>query len=338
MKRTWTKEQENELVSRRKAGASVKDLSVLLDKTESSVRSKLCEIGVIIIDVGTWAAEDIQILYNYYPNSNCEEMEKMIPHKTRSQILYKAKGLGIKKKKSAIRESLRLSHLAHFANVSDIINLSTPDGAALFGFILADGTIYPDKNVVKITLAPKDRNYLEKIRLVLDYDKSIKAFPSEKGGAVTLNVNSTDLIEFIVNNVDYTHKSLDLKYPSVIKGHKYEADFIRGFFDGDGCISKSKRKSKWGHEYRFSLISTKEMCLDIQDSLNRLCDAELKNRKLRKETRIKADNIYYLEYCESSLIHIGNTMYKSVIDEKSNLYLDRKFNRFQELWSKRGLR
>jgi len=55
-------------------------------------------------------------------------------------------------------------------------------------------------------------------------------------------------------------KSLILKFPEWLIDSELQRHFIRGYFDGDGCISSSQRKNRNCIAYYFSIVSTKDFC------------------------------------------------------------------------------
>lgn len=116
--------------------------------------------------------------------------------------------------------------------------INSGDKAYMLGFIYADGSI--NKNYLSISLSDKDIEILEYFKKCLEYNGKIYKRISDNGlGYVTLTISSkiltNKLIDLgIIGNKTYLSKTLP-KYPK-----KYEKDFLRGFFDGDGSIYSNK--------------------------------------------------------------------------------------------------
>lgn len=107
--------------------------------------------------------------------------------------------------------------------------IDTTDKAYYFGFICADGT--HNKYQFKIKIRTKDRDVLD------NFKKSIRSEHNiyEYGEDVTFRICSKLICEQLDALGCPSNKSLILQYPNIDK--IYNKDFIRGVFDGDGCIS-----------------------------------------------------------------------------------------------------
>lgn len=121
------------------------------------------------------------------------------------------------------------------------------------GFLYADGYIEPiyRKDKIKafrieIGLSIKDKNHLEKFLIDIDSNAPIsyrKQMLGEKEYlSCRVRINNTKICKDLMRLGCTTRKSLTLEFPSEnILPSKYLKDFIRGYFDGDGCISYSER-------------------------------------------------------------------------------------------------
>lgn len=94
--------------------------------------------------------------------------------------------------------------------------------------------------------------------------------------------------------------------------------FLRGYFDGDGCVHISKLNT-----IRFSLIATEEFCLSFQKIL-------IENYNIRSSIGVKnsGDNKNIRElrvYKINNIYKIYKLMY-----ENSNIKLNRKYKIFKD--------
>jgi intein/homing endonuclease len=113
--------------------------------------------------------------------------------------------------------------------------INSNNKAYILGFIYADGSVC--KNYLSIWLSDKDIEILEFIKLELKYEGKIYVRNNEiknkkyVGFSVSSKKMVNDLIKLgVVRNKTYLSKELP------IYDKKYEAAFLRGFFDGDGSI------------------------------------------------------------------------------------------------------
>jgi len=112
-------------------------------------------------------------------------------------------------------------------------------------------------------------------------------------------------------------KTFTLKFPEflpkILQNH-----FIRGYFDGDGCITGSKIAP------HFSLIGTKEFLLRTQEIL--ISECNLYKTILGKRHKDNKNN-YNLRYCGHNIC----TKIKDYLYKDSKYYLNRKYLKFEEL-------
>ena len=121
------------------------------------------------------------------------------------------------------------------------------DMAYVFGLWFADGSIIKTKNsntyIFNITQYKDDKYLLENILKIMQSN-----YPVYKNrNCFFININSPILVEDITKLGGKYRKSLDCKFPHIPK--KYLPDFVRGYFDGDGCIYWNKGSKSYGTEF-----------------------------------------------------------------------------------------
>jgi len=147
----------------------------------------------------------------------------------------------------------------------------------------------------------------------------------------TLRIGSHKIYESLIKIGVRPKKSLIMKFPDIPK--EYLGNFIRGYFDGDGCvyIEQAKGKNQTKILKRLTIIFT---------SGSKFFLGELE-RTLRDQIDLKRKRIYesqrslQLRYNTSDSIKIFNFIYK---DMKTNLYLKRKFDIFRKYFKLRPQR
>lgn len=214
----------------------------------------------------------------------------------------------------------------------DIFNpVNTPEAAYILGFYIADGCLNGNKFV--ITLNEKDKEILEKIR---DYMSPITKLIYKKETINKQGIVSHPMYSFafackeIVNcledlglgkNKTYLSKSIKNVVPKELMW-----DFIRGYWDGDGCISSSnvtKNVKETSYNYiniGFTIISKDP---DILNEMNEFFIEEGINTHVYPDNK---GNYLVGTHSKSEIEKIYNKLYTS-----SSLFMERKRTKFNEI-------
>ena len=107
--------------------------------------------------------------------------------------------------------------------------------AYILGLWFADGCIYGGK-MFDITLHKKDKYILKKVAEQLKYEGPL--YDSVDKQASRINFSCKVIYDDIISLGGTEKKSLTVNFPEVPK--EYLPDFIRGYFDGDGCVMNLK--------------------------------------------------------------------------------------------------
>jgi len=150
----------------------------------------------------------------------------------------------------------------------EFFNAINDENSAYFlGLLYADGNVYIQKNnipVILLQLQKRDRFILEAFRDLIAPKHKIYLVKSKKitqQDQYRLMFNSTKIGEQLKILGCAPVKSLKLTFPCIAQN--LIQHFIRGYFDGDGCLSCSKRKSGY-YAYKASMASTKKFCESVQ--------------------------------------------------------------------------
>ena len=199
-------------------------------------------------------------------------------------------------------------------------DIETPNMAYILGFWAADGNIHSSENRMDLELNVIDTEILEKIRAEIESERPIKQYVCQNGYTKSkLYFWSSHIkkqfIEYgIVPNKTY---SPDFHAPYKLD-RKYWIDYIRGFFDGDGCVKK-------GNSLTFELNSINlQFLTDIQNFLHTNYNIQL---ELSIAHARPNEKILYRLYC------YGNNARKiyNILYTPHSLYLKRKYDKWQEL-------
>lgn len=155
------------------------------------------------------------------------------------QGLLKRRGIELRSLSEAARK-LPCNHL-YFQEQLD------EERAYWIGFILADGAIhekaYGVSAQVSVALADKDHGHLEKFKAALQ--SSHKIITTKQGDhlGVRFSVSSTEMVESLARFGIVPRKSANQVFSDLIPANLLR-HYFRGYFDGNGCITRSK-SSRW---------------------------------------------------------------------------------------------
>ena len=205
------------------------------------------------------------------------------------------------------RNNKNLGNKQHFFNEDYFSNVDNQDKAYWLGFIMADGCIYEGtKNTyrLQINLKYEDVSHLNRFQEAINSNYSIQRKEINNSIVAILKINSTKMCKDLMKAGVTERKSLICKFPS-IKEELY-SHFIRGYFDGDGCISLTLN-SKIRKE--FSIVGGESMIASFSDIL-KLDVHSLTNREHLKCVRTSD---------KTKIIELYNYLYKDC-----NYFLQRK--------------
>lgn len=146
--------------------------------------------------------------------------------------------------------------------------IDTQNKAYALGLYYSDGTVHKTKNYVTISLQECDVDILYKLNNEFGGNRKLTFIKlNEKNtnwsNQYMFTVSSDKIHNDLIKHGCVPNKSLILKFPNTIP-HNLIRHFVRGYFDGDGSLSKK--------EDRCSLISTEDFCIElskiVKDELN----------------------------------------------------------------------
>lgn len=135
--------------------------------------------------------------------------------------------------------------------------IDSHDKAYWLGFLYADGCLYYANGinpVLSIELQEGDHFHLNKLKYYLRSDHPISSYSK---GLVALRVYSMKLCKDLESHGMIQRKSKKVRFPFNSMHRKYYRSFVRGVFDGDGCININKNGAAF-----FSISSGSEKFLE----------------------------------------------------------------------------
>jgi intein/homing endonuclease len=260
-----------------------------------------------------------------------EVFEQLIEQKiTRKQLAAKF-GVSISFMDKVLSE-LGLKTKGYYHNpyvngtVFDVID--TEEKAYWLGFLFADGYVGYSKGKYKrvvLKLGEIDRDHVIKFKHFLgdtrDDDKHVIREKSKSRDktrdlfSYSYYVYNDSLFDTLVKIGCTTRKSLTLKFPdkNIFAKEELVYDFIRGYLDGDGCLTMSSSNK---NRIRISIVGTEDFLLGIQRFFP----------QFRTVYRFKSSEVFWIA-CESN--KADQVAYK--LYENATIYLNRKYLRYTTL-------
>ena len=235
-----------------------------------------------------------------------------------NKIGYKAKSQSELQRKYPIVE-----------NFFDEIN--TEEKAYILGLLYADGYNNTDKNEVCISLKEDDVEILNRITEIIQPTKPLfylDMSPDNRGmknskNQYRITINNKHISQKLVELGCGKAKSSILVFPSDIQvSNSLINHFIRGYFDGDGSVSKGKNP-------KIDIISTPEFLIPLQKILNNILKIGI--TKLNTKGHHSNANVTTLQIGgKLQCIRFGDWIYKD-----ATIYLERKKKVFDEYYKKK---
>ena len=211
--------------------------------------------------------------------------------------------------------------------------IDTEDKAYWLGFLYADGCInrlYRNEKLsnmnLEIGLCKEDTEHLNKFSRCIESNVPIKnkinTYKGHKYESSRLIICSKKMCYDLWDKGCTPQKTYTIKFPdNNIVPDKFIRDFIRGYFDGDGCIYVNEKTGR----IEVTITGMFDMLNGISNFLISKKILRVKP-KLYKDKRSEANTMYI--YGKDSIKEILDYLYKD-----SNIYLDRKYAKYIEFYN-----
>lgn len=193
--------------------------------------------------------------------------------------------------------------------------------AYILGLLTADGSISCNK--ISITL--KDKYMIEKIRDLVNPDRKIYEYKN----CYSFYWNNEKDLDFLKNIGFTVTKQYDAVMCKLIP-EQLMNHYIRGWFDGDGCVYKSiTRDKKYDipKEYAYNFVSFTTGSEIAKDELNSFFHSININSRVtldsRSNTKTRKNTYYVKIYKKEDVIKFRDYIYNN-----ANIMLIRKYNKF----------
>lgn len=239
-------------------------------------------------------------------STNTELSLKYGLHRMKIQRILKRNNIKLKKRKTSVKSNIKF-----FSEYNE-------ESCYWAGFILADGYIRKNRNTLHIKLNHGDIDHLYLFLKSIKCNKSslIKKYKNY----VSIDIHLDEYKNDLSNNFDIKpNKTYNATITNKIP-FKYYRHFIRGYFDGDGCISVTTTRS-------ISFVGTVEVLGFIKNFFYENLNVNLKSRNITPPICNLKNNIGTISYSGMNSKKIVDWLYSD-----SKLYLKRKYDKYLELY------
>lgn len=205
-------------------------------------------------------------------------------------------------------------------NLSYFDDIDSEDKAYWLGFLAADGNITCSDGRYRIALVIKadDKKHLELFRQSLNSSSTIRSKMVMGNEYVLIQISGKQLAKRLVELGITPRKSLTLEFP-VMLPDELNRHFMRGYFDGDGCIARSRACK----QLQFMVLGTKSF-------LEVYCD------KLLQAGCISSVCLYLAKASSGcyQIAYTGNRQVPRIMNwlyQDATIFLSRKRQRYLEL-------
>jgi len=304
----------NEIVKLYKDGLSQTKIAHLLNISDTKVSTTLTKFNIerrsVINRTKIYESYEQEIIDLYGSGESTQKIaEKFNISKTTVLDCLKRNGIKRRENNGDLQRKYTLNH-----NYFNSIN--TPSKAYILGFIFADGSISEKDNRLTIGISEKDEEILNFIQKEFesDYQLYYRKEKNNRQPSKILAICSKQIIADLISYGCVQNKTFKAKFPLNIPTEFYK-DFVRGYFDGDGYVSKTSN--------RIEIVGTEELLLEIANQV--YLDSKMTYSKLRTRHPERNHNIRILIYYGPNKFNaFKNYIYK----DPESFGLFRKKNKF----------
>ncbi len=206
-------------------------------------------------------------------------------------------------------------------NEKSFDNITTEEQYYWLGFMYADGNISSEGNRIEVRLSIKDLEHLEKFKKFLELSTEIRTGVCNGNGFCHLSVRNKHMWNTLNSLGCSPQKSLTLKFPKseFFKSAENVLHFLRGYVDGDGCLSTYRNTTNTSIRTEINIVGTEQFLT----SINKM----FKNKGyIRSKKSKNYDNkSYSLTFSDVPSRKLARLLY-----ENATIYLDRKYEKYLE--------
>lgn len=271
-----------------------------------------------------WTEDEVGVLKKYYgkiPAINIQK--KYLNSRTTRSIIQKANYIGLYTDKS---EMSRIAHTKYQYNKLFFRSLSI-DSCYWAGFIAADGYIKSSRKCLVIELGLNDKEHLKKFANAIKFNGPISTYNRQ---SCIIRIGCKDIIDDLENIFSIVNCKSNILKPPKLFDKRYIRAFIRGYFDGDGSICRTKKTRSYnmnitsGSKYilNWILYQIKLFVPSVSCCVRKVSNRNYYELRIYKQNHI----VYFMNwlYSESNSNNRLSRKYYNVCGLKYNLYNERQ--------------
>lgn len=217
----------------------------------------------------------------------------------------------------------------------DFFKTWTLEMAYVLGYFVADGCMFINPRGSRyIEFVSIDKELIKNVRKEIDSKHLLSEFfkknPNSKK-QYRIQIGSKEMFQDLINLGFMPRKSMKIRLPKMPE--ECFASFVRGYFDGDGCVSfctfrRKARNNKIGHALHSLFTSGSRLFLEE-------LWVELKSRTNIKGGSLikKQGNAFELSFSKNDSKELFTFMYNDI---ENRLFLKRKYIKFKEAFNIMG--
>ena len=257
----WTKEEEKYLIDSYKTTMYC-DIATVLNKTEGAIRAKCFELN--LVKNSAWSCDEIEYLKNNYSKKSIKEIAEYL-NRTESSVRLKANRNGLKKS-------------PYNCDYDFFKIIDSEEKAYWLGFIAADGWVTVNElsnaGTLGIELQYRDINHLKKFNKsicgnykidMVDKTCKVSSYPDKVHKICRIRVFSIDMVNDLHKFGITANKTYNFHIPNI--DESLMRHFIRGYFDGDGCVRIRARKLASGKSIEYPLCDFSSVDINFLEEL-----------------------------------------------------------------------
>lgn len=157
--------------------------------------------------------------------------------------------------------------------------IDTPEKAYILGYLYADGCVPTKGSGIRILLHQQDREILERFRKAFEHPQPLCQYQDR---FVIFRVNSIYMRKVVAKWGLVPRKGPLIRFPNFLP-FELVSHFVRGYFDGDGCIFEANegRSIRSKFTYSVSICSNFEFCHGLQKFLKEYLNFEMNIQKTK---------------------------------------------------------
>lgn len=313
-------EQKTQILELYKKNVNNTQIGILLNLNRKKISKFLKEEGLETNKTKITIEEEEKIEELVRAGKNITEIKKILKRSecSVSRII----------KKRGIRKLVVESTKKYNYNESFFEKIDNEEKAYWLGFLCADGNIIRKNGILEgvvLQLSSKDQDHLIEFAKVICKTltkEQIKTNNAKLNGKIfegkRFSAYSKKLAEDLIELGCMPNKSLILKFPTKEQvPDKLINHFMRGYFDGDGCIYISTKYNKAS----FDIVGTEKFCESYRLKLN-----EKITKKERKKFAPAGKNVIFRESEKKRIKEIEKFLYCG-----ATVFLERKREKFKQI-------